>query len=389
MIATTGVDAAAAAATLLGLGQTVAGWMAARRFAAAVPPTPPRRPAVTVLKPLHGDEPQLEAALTGFFCQRYPDYQLVFGVHDRADAAVAVVQRLQARFPERCVALVADATRHGASGKVSNLINMLPAAAHDILVIADSDLHVGPDYLDQVVAALAVPNTGLVTTIYTGQPGTPCLAGRLGASAMTYTFLPGVLVGRALGRQDCLGTTMALRRETLAAIGGLRVLADQLADDAVLGRSVRAQGLAVRLAACVPAATVPERDLLSLFKHELRWGRTIRSLEPVPYAFSLLQYPLFWAALTVLASAGASWSIAMFALAWGVRGAVAVALDRLLAPRAAIAPSAPIWLLPLRDLLSVLVVLCSHASDRVEWRGQSMRAGTPPRAQALRAAHKG
>ena len=134
------------------------------------PVEPTVRPPMTVLKPLHGDEPLLEEALTTLCQQDFPEFQIVFGVRDASDPAVAVVRRLQSRFPRVDIALVADSTLHGRNHKVSNLINMLPAARHDVLVIADADVHARPDYLDRLAAALEAPQVGLVTTLYAGLP---------------------------------------------------------------------------------------------------------------------------------------------------------------------------------------------------------------------------
>ncbi|MFI4982284.1 MAG: glycosyltransferase, partial [Nevskiales bacterium] len=145
----------------IGVVQVVAGWAAVRRFAARAASTPMAGawPAtttepITVLKPLHGDEPLLEAALASICRQDYPQWQVVFGVQDPADTALPAVRRLQARFPGCDIALVVDPIEHGPNRKVANLINMLPAARHDVLVIADSDLHVPPDYLRRLAAAL-------------------------------------------------------------------------------------------------------------------------------------------------------------------------------------------------------------------------------------------
>ena len=201
---------------------------------------------------------------------------------------------------------------------------------------------------------------------------TAALAARLGATAITHTFLPGALLSRALGRQDCLGATMALRRETLAAVGGLPALVDHLADDNVLGRLVRARGLAVRLAPTVCATTVPETALGALFRHELRWARTILALVPAEFAASAIQYPLAWAALAVALSGGAAWALAAFALAWAgrARGGARAGERASAWCHAGLAAPVPVWLLPLRDLLSMAVFAASYAGDRVEWRGQ-------------------
>jgi ceramide glucosyltransferase len=377
--ADTGV-AVSMAATLFGLAQAAAGWWEVRSFAAgsAADADAPAGllPAVTLLKPLCGEEPGIEQALASFCAQDYPRLQIVFGVRDPADPAASVARRLQRLHPAVDIAVVADPREHGANRKISNLINMLPAARHDILVFADSDLHVPADYLRRVVAALLRPGCGLVTTLTTGRPGSTCLAARLGALAVTCLFLPGVLLARRLGRQDNLGTTMALRRTTLAAAGGLEALAGELADDAALGRRVRRLGLDIGLATTVPQTTVAETGLRALFAHELRWGRTIRALVPTAYALSLLQYPLFWAALAVPLSGGAAWSVAAFALAWGGRALLAIGVCASL--RRIGMPQRPaLRLLPLRDVFSAAVVLCSFAGRAVTWRGHVLHAAGP------------
>ncbi len=334
--------------------------------------------AITILKPLHGSEPLLEQALATLCVQDCSNYQIVFGVQDPADPAAAIVRRLQARFPDRDIALVVDPRQHGPNRKVGNLINMLPAARHPILAIADSDLHVQPDYLTRLCEALAEPGVGLVCTLYAGLPATNCLAARLGATQITHSFLPGALLARALGRQDCLGATMVLRRETLDRIGGLRALVDHLADDNALGRLVHGLGLAVRLAHTVPATTVPETTLRALLRHELRWARTIRALAPVPFAASVLQYPLAWALLAVMLSAGAAWSVALFLAAWLVSAVLARGIDRSLAPLlSGVAFAAPVWLLPLRELMSVAVLIGGFTGSRVDWRGHALDADGP------------
>jgi ceramide glucosyltransferase len=361
-----------------GMAQAVFGYRAVRRFARRLvaPPRPGDRPPITVLKPLHGDEPLLEAALASVLAQRYPVFQIVFGVHDRDDPALAVVARLRARFPQADIAVVADPAGHGDNRKIGNLINMLPAARHDVLVIADSDVHVAPDYLERIADELAIPGTGLVTTLYAGLPGNASLPAILGATMITHGFLPGALMARDIGRQDCLGATMALRRDTLAAIGGLAALVNHLADDHVLGKLVRRQGLAVRMAATVATTTVPETTMPDLFSHELRWARTILALVPREYALSLIQYPLFWAAMAIGCSGGRDWAVELFLAAWGTRALCAHLIDRcLVATHPGLFAPAPLWLLPLRDLMSMLIALASYGGDRVEWRGQVMHTG--------------
>jgi ceramide glucosyltransferase len=367
----------AAALVVAGVGQAVAGWFLVCRFvAAAKMREPPVWPPISVLKPLHGNEPLLEQALASVCAQPYPELQLVCGVHDLADPAAAVVERLRVRFPRRDITLVADAAEHGENGKISNLINMLPTAKHDILLISDSDVHCGPDYLESIAEALATPKCGVVTTLYAGLPGSGTLAARLGATGITHYFLPGTLLARASGREDCLGATMALRRETLRAIGGFEALVHHLADDNILGQLVRAQGLRVRLAGSICATTVPEATLGALFQHELRWARTIRRLVPVQFAASTLQYPLAWAVVALLLSGAAPWAVLGLLLAWLVRALVAKGIDRRLGlVEKGLAAPAPVWLLPFREVLSLLVIGASYLGDRVEWRGRVLHTG--------------
>jgi ceramide glucosyltransferase len=367
-----------------GILDTLAGLLLVRRFVGRAPSMPRRRPPISVLKPLAGDEPLLEEALASFCRQDYPELQIVCGAADASDPGLAIVRRLAARFPEREITLVAGPGPSGANRKVANLITMLAAARHGIIVISDADVHAPPGYLDAIAAALEAPDTGLVTTLYTGRPGVPGWPARLGASGINHGFLPAALLGRALGRQDALGATLALPREVLARAGGLEPLIDELADDAVLGLRVAALGLKVRLAATVPATTVPERGLGALFRHELRWARTMRSLAPAGYAASALRYPIPWA-LAALAASATSLSIALLVLAWAARAAAARGIDRALG----LAPVLPAWLVPARDIFSLAVLLVSYTGERVEWRGAVLRAGRPGSGTSSRAPKRG
>ncbi len=363
----------AAGLTAAGLVQSSAGWLAVERFSRRKALVPDQYPPVTILKPLHGDEPLLEEALASFCAQDYPEFQIVFGLQDPADPALAVLARLHQRFPALDMAVVVDPTPHGTNRKVANLINMAPRIRHDVLVIADSDIHAAPGYLTQLVATLMAPGVGLATTLYAGLPFGRTLTAQLGAEQINHAFLPGALMARGLGRQDCLGATMALRRQTLDSVGGLHALANHLADDAVLGRLVKARGLTVALAGTVPATTVAEAHLPDLFAHELRWARTIHSLAAVGFIMSSVQYPLFWSALAVGLSGGAGWAWLAFGLAWLARGAAGYGIDRALG----LTPSAGLWCLPLRDLMSIAVMLASYRTDQVAWRGQILSAKRP------------
>jgi ceramide glucosyltransferase len=361
--------------TAFGAAQAVAGLVAMRAFAARRAPPAGLPAPVTILKPVCGHENLLEEAIGSFCAQQYPIFQLVIGAQDPDDPALLVARRLQARFPACDIAIVVDPKWHGSNRKIANLINMMPFAKHDLLVFADSDLHVRPDYLTHVVAALQQPGTGLVTTLYGGEPAVDGVAARLGATHISHTFLPGALLAVALGRQDNLGVTMALRRQTLEQVGGLGGLVENLADDAVLGRKVRGLGLDVRLADTIPVVTVQERSLTGLWLHEMRWARTSGSMAPRAFAFSVLQFPLFWALIGVVLSGGARWAVLCFAGAWMVRGLVVQGIDHTLRMRCPRPPRpTPFWLLPVRDVLSAVQVAVSYWSDVVVWRGHKMHA---------------
>jgi ceramide glucosyltransferase len=333
-------------------------------------------PPVTILKPLCGDEPLLEEGLESCFAQEFPEFQIVFGVHDAADPALATVEALRRRFPARDIKVVIDPALHGSNRKLSNLINMLPFAKHDILVISDSDLYVPTNYLQRLLVELQKPGTGLVTSLYFGRP--PASGGwaqRLGMTQMNHTFLPGVLLSRALGRQDCLGSTAMFRRETLEKAGGFHPMAHVLAEDNVMGQRIRSLGLSIRLAGVVPMALVSEDRLGAVWQHEIRWARTIRELAPVSLCLSTLQHPLFWSCLAMILAGGAPWSVALFLGCWFVRAACGHGIDRalrghLLAPAAA----TPFYFFPLRDLLSVLEIGASFVINEVTWRGQKLAA---------------
>ena len=368
---------AAALVTVAGLLQAVIGWWVVQRHSRRGSAPGNWQPPITILKPLHGDEPLLEAALASFCSQDYPCFQIVFGLQDPTDPALHVIRRLRTRFPAVDMAVVIDPGQHGINRKISNLINMYPHAAHDVIVIADSDIHAPPKYLADLAAELSRPGVGLVTTLYAGLRATKTVAARLGAAQINHSFLPGALLARSLGRKDCLGATMALRRQTLESVGGLHALVHHLADDAVLGRLVTARGETVALASTVPATTVPEMRVSHLFAHELRWGRTIQSLAPVGFGLSAVQYPLFWAGLAVVLSGFGPWALALFAAAWLARAAAMMGIDAILGLPAVVS----VWWLPIRDLMSVAVIVASYGGRQVAWRGHILHI-SPPRLAA-------
>lgn len=382
---------AAAALSVGGLAQAATGDVLLRRFlrppegASTAPGADDAAhwPEVTLLKPLHGDEELLEDALATFCTQDYPQsLQIVFGVHRGDDPAVAVYERIRARFPDLDMTLVIDPTPHGPNRKVDNLINMLPFAKHQLLVISDADIHAPPGLVRAVVTPLLEPTVGLSTTLYAGRPASGSVARQLGAAQINQAFLPGALIGRALGREDCLGAVMAISAGTLKAVGGFAALSPHLADDAVLGRKVRALGLRVALARSVPATSVVEGSFGELYTHELRWGRTVRGQAPIGYPMSMIQAPIAWAMIAACATGGAPWALALGGVAWGVRALIGADMERLLCGRR----EAPFWLAPIRDVLSLAIIVASHAGGRVAWRGQTLHISARKNLRAARPA---
>jgi len=232
------------------------------------------------------------------------------------------------------------------------------------------------NYLDSLLGELQKPGCGMVCSLYAGLP--PANAGlfeRLGALQITHSFLPGVMMSRMMGRQDCLGSTVMMTKDTLARTGGFAALSDLLAEDNALGRKVRDLGLDIGLSYVVAAATVPEATLQDLWLHETRWTRTIRGLAPYALAASVLQYPLFWALMAVLLSGGGGWALLTLVFCWLAKALAAGGVEAALRPRLrAPLPPAPLWVYPLRDLLSVTEIVATYGIDNVVWRGHKIYA---------------
>jgi ceramide glucosyltransferase len=360
--------AALAALSIAGAVFLLAAAIAVRRFVERPGGTVSVGVPVTILKPLHGEDARLYENLRSFCEQRYSAYQIVFGVRDSGDRAIPVVQRLIAEFPGKDLALVVDPTVVGSNFKVSNLENMMVLAKYDVFVIADSDMHVSPEYLGAVTAPLNDPAVGLVTCLYRGRPVTG-LWSRLGAMFVNHGFLPAALVGEAMQPGTaCFGATMALRRDTYAAIGGFTSLRDQLADDYALGAAVRRIGQKIVLSHHLVDTVVAEPGLGALLRHELRWARTIRLVAPVGFAASVLTHPVALALVAALVGGLSLPLVAVLALVLAFRLATVRLLDRALG----LAPTA-LWLVPLRDLLSFGVFVASFLGNQVAWRNRNFR----------------
>ncbi|WP_408438559.1 bacteriohopanetetrol glucosamine biosynthesis glycosyltransferase HpnI [Paraburkholderia caffeinilytica] len=356
------------------------------------PPPPFANVGVSVLKPLCGTEPRLYENLRTFCDQRHGHFQLVLGVSSPDDPAIGVVRRLQAAYPMHDIELAVDTRVHGSNLKVSNLINMAERARHDVIVIADSDIAVEADYLDTVAAPLANPGVGVVTCLYVAR-GVGGFWPQVGALFINEWFAPSVRVAHAAGsRCFGFGATLALRRATLERIGGFDALKNCLADDYWLAEHVRALGLRTVLSRVMVATDVIEPTFSALWQRETRWLRTIRSVNPLGFAFLFITFPTPW----LIAGAWLTGSLASgpydgmhrwAALAGGVSTAAGFAARMLLHLRAA-RHARTFWrdlpLVPLRDSLLALQWLAGAFGSHVVWRGA--RVPVEASASATRAA---
>ncbi|MGZ3275490.1 MAG: bacteriohopanetetrol glucosamine biosynthesis glycosyltransferase HpnI [Caulobacteraceae bacterium] len=325
-------------------------------------------PAVTILRPMKGLDPEAEANLDSLVGQDYAGpVRIVLGADSEADPSIAAARRLQAAWPQRDIVVVADGTQHGTNRKLSNLINMARHAAGEILVISDSDVRLPPDGLCALVGALEPQGVGLAYALYRGRP-TGNLWSRIAALDINARFAASVVMGQALNAHPVLGPTMAVKAGALARAGGFERLKDVLADDFELGRMVREQGLAI---ACPPMLIdhgFPERSLAELWRHELRWARTIRLLNPGGYGGSLITYVLPLALIGAVLTGLHPWAMIALGVLAGVRLTFGL-LSCLLMQ----ADTGVLWLFPLRDVLAFAVFLAAFFGDGIEWRGARLR----------------
>jgi ceramide glucosyltransferase len=381
------VDSLALAATLFTALITVCGiaygllalW-AARRFEHEDAPaaSPGFAPGISVLKPLKGMDPRMHAGLASHCAQTYAGpFEILFGVSDLNDPALAEVARLRIDHPHIPIHLIECPARLGSNGKLSNLAQMLPHAQYEHVLVNDSDILVAPDYLTCIAAIFAPSDRstkpiGLVTAPYVGLASST-LYSKLEALGISTDFIPGALVARALegGLRFGLGSTLATTKSALAAIGGFEALTSQLADDYELGARLHRAGFHVELLRQTVATTIPPYTLHGFCDHQLRWARGTRDSRRAGYLGLAVTYVVPWALLTILASGAALWSFTLLSLSLLVRLAVALAIGvGLLNDRQVLRD---ILLLPLRDCFGLFFWGWSFASNTVVWRGERFR----------------
>ncbi len=340
-------------------------WKTRGRRAAEVVPVP-----VTILKPLHGDEPGLFARLLSFCTQDYgAPVQVVFGVQDPDDPAIEIVHRLQAALPNAAIDLKIDAREHGSNRKMSNVVNMVTLARHPVIVLADSDIEVGRDYLRAVVRELQQPGVGLVTCFYYGLSENR-IAPQLARLALDTHFLPNAVTAIRLNlTRPCFGSTIALRLETLDRIGGFQAFADCLADDNAIGEAVKATGQAIAIPSFAVGHACRQRTFLNVLLDDLRCARTIKTIDPVGHLGSIITHPLPLA--LIAAALGEANGLLMVAIALTGRAALCVCAERAFG-----LARHPYWLIPVRDVLSFGIYLASFLGSAVNWQGHRYRVMT-------------
>jgi ceramide glucosyltransferase len=362
---------------LLSAGLLLWQWLAARRFplhrrAGKLSLFPP----VTLLKPLKGCDEATEACLRSWLSQDYSGrVQVLFGVARAEDPVCAVARRVIAEVPGCDAQLVVCGPLKGANLKVAKLAELEQLARHDLVVVSDADVRVPPDLLANIAALLSEPEAGLACCFYRlANPVTPAM--RWEAVAVNADFWSQVLQAQTLKPIDfALGAVMALRRKQLEEIGGFRALADCLADDYQLGNRLVRRGYRIALCPVVVECRSGPMSWREVWKHQLRWARTIRVCQPVPYFFSILSNATLWPLVFAAFNPGAAGPV--FALACvGMR--VMMAAD-LMGRIKDLEPGKPgqgrgcAWMAPVKDLLQTVIWLLAFMGNHIEWRGEKLR----------------
>lgn len=342
---------------------------AARRFLRESPVVgdPAFTPPVSILKSLKGVDPHMYAAFRSHCELDYPEYEVLFGAHDLDEPALALVEQLRAEFPNVRLRMVHCPEVLGENGKVSTLAQMLPQAQYEHVIINDSDILVEWDYLRRVLAPFALPEVGMVTTLYRALPG-KTLGSRLEALGISSDFAGGVLVARALegGIRFGLGATLATTKTILREIGGLEPLADYLGDDYELGARVAAAGRKVALSDVVVETALPDYSFREFWRHQLRWARNVKDRRPMQYVGLAFTFGLPWAVFAVI-SWLSWWSCLVLGVAAVTRFVSAIFIGRGVLEDEYVGRD--LWLLPLRDFVALAVWIASFFGNTVEWRG--------------------
>jgi ceramide glucosyltransferase len=329
-------------------------------------------PPLTLLKPLAGAEPDLEAHLASFFQQDYSDYEILFCAREPNDAGLEIARRVAARYPHIPSKFMSTGEPRYINAKVASMELMEKSAAHDILVISDSDVRVTPDYLRAVALPFADVKVGGMCCLYRGIAAGGGLWARLEAVGMSVEMTAGVLVARMMeGMQFVLGPTMAFRRGVIRQMGGFKVTADYCADDFVLGNETYKLGQTVVLSHHAIDHIVINLSLIASLKHQVRWMKSTRFSRPKGHFGTALTFSMPFGLLGLAAGVflgHVGWGIALLAWAVATRLALSVAVGRIVVRD-------PSWfnllaLYPVRDLMGFFFWAASYMGSKILWRGR-------------------
>jgi ceramide glucosyltransferase len=326
---------------------------------------------VTILKPVYGLDPEMLDNLRSFCKQDYSQYQIIFGVQDKKDLAIPLIEKVIKEFKNVDISYVVNSKIHGANRKVSNLINMYPEIKYDYVLIADSDMRVPENYLASVMPAFADDEVGAVTCLYSGSARGK-IASTLNAMFINEWFLPSVLISKLMQPiKYCLGATMIVRKNLLDEIGGFKALSNHLADDYMLGKLVSDLGYKIHLSNFVVENIVEEASFKDLVTHELRWARTLRRVEPLGYAFTFLTDTLVVSSIATFSFYAITNDLLLSLLpVIGVLLARTILQRRIMSMTGSQRAGA-FWLIPVRDVLSFVIRIVSFTGNSIKWRNNS------------------
>ena len=339
-------------------------------FSRPEPIDPDFHPPVTILKPICGLDSDTYENLASFCQQDYPQYQIIFGVRDAQDAVVEVVHKIIYNFPDIDIQLVVSDRTIGTNFKVSNLANAQTEAKYSILVIADSDIRVGVDYLRRVIQPMRDSTVGVVTCVYTSL--TRGWVAAIEALWISTQFAPSVLVARSLdGIKFAFGSTIVIQKAVLEEIGGFLAIADYLADDFQLGKLPTDAGYKVVLSDYVVEHVMPKGSLTNSIKRQTRWGRGTRVSRPWGYFGLIFTHGTATSLLFLLATQGSMLGWAVLGITWSAR----LVMGWVVGVRCLKDPVARkfLWVVPLRDLISFILWCYSFVGNAIEWRGRRLR----------------
>ncbi|HVJ05850.1 MAG TPA: glycosyltransferase [Candidatus Saccharimonadales bacterium] len=326
-------------------------------------------PFVSLLKPLHGLEPQLEENLESFFVQDYPEFEVLFAVDHDDDAAIATAERVMGRHPERNSRILINGEPPWPNPPAYSFFRMAEVARGEILVTSDSDVIVGSDYLRQVVPPLLHEKTGMLTCVYRGQ-NTGGFWSLMDAVGMSVEMTAGVVIANWMeGMRFGLGPTIVVRRDALQAVGGYEAIGQYFSNDFVIGSFIADKGFDIAISRQIISHVVPPMSFEMMWRRQVRWAAGTRRSRPLGHLGTGLVYAVPYGLLALLAGILLGHPVVgATVLGWTVLNRIVEALvigwgitrDRECLQRP--------WIYAVRDLLGFAVWTASYFSRKITWR---------------------